>query len=162
MNLLQALQSRTSSPRLVAPGPTDEQLENLFRAAFRAADHGLLRPWRFLVIRGEARDRLGDLFVEAAKKAQQDLSEVQLEKIRNKPMRAPVLVVTVSSLQDHPKVPEFEQDLSAAAATQNMLLAAFAQQLGAKLDEFDINPLIVHPGGCTAADVLLRVDPEML
>ena len=41
-------------------------------------------------------------------------------------------------------------------------IVAFAQQLGAKLDEFDINPLIVHPGGCTAADVLLRVDPEML
>jgi len=41
-------------------------------------------------------------------------------------------------------------------------IVAFAQQLGAKLDELDINPLIVHPDGCTAADVLLCVDPEAL
>ncbi|HIO18085.1 MAG TPA: hypothetical protein EYN10_06420 [Gammaproteobacteria bacterium] len=38
----------------------------------------------------------------------------------------------------------------------------FAHRLGAKLHELDINPLIVHPDGCTAADVLLRVDPEAL
>jgi len=41
-------------------------------------------------------------------------------------------------------------------------IVAFARQLGAKLDELDINPLIVHPDGCTAADVLLCVDPEAL
>lgn len=131
VNLLQALHARTSSPRLVEPGPSDGQLENLFNAAFRAADHGLLRPWRFLIVRGEARQRLGELFVQAASNAQPGLSEPQLEKIRNKPLRAPALIVTISSLKEHPKVPEFEQDLSAAAATQNMLLAAYAQELGA-------------------------------
>ena len=41
-------------------------------------------------------------------------------------------------------------------------IVAFTQRLGPKLDELDINPLIVHPGGCIAADVLLRVDPETL
>lgn len=131
VELLTALHSRSSSPRLTEPGPTKEQLQNLFQAAFSAADHGLLRPWRFLVIEGEARQRLGDLFVKAALSDQEEMSEAKLEKIRNKPLRAPALVVTISSPKDHPKVPEFEQDLSAAAATQNMLLAAHAQNIGA-------------------------------
>lgn len=131
LELLEALHSRSSSPRLTEPGPSAEQLQNLFRAASRAADHALLRPWRFLVIQGEARQRLGELFVKAALSGQEEISDARLEKIRNKPLRAPTIIVTISSLREHPKVPEFEQDLSAAAATQNMLLAAHAQNIGA-------------------------------
>ena len=131
MKALEAIHSRTSSPRLTEPAPSGEVLENILRAAFRAADHGLLRPWRFLTIQDESRNRLGELFAQAALGDDPELSEQQLEKIRNKPLRAPLLIVTVSSIQQHPKVPPFEQDLSAAAATQNMLLAAHAQDVGA-------------------------------
>ena len=131
MKALEALHSRTSSPRLCDPAPSHEQLDSMFRAALRAADHGLLRPWRFLLIRGEARNRLGDLFVEAATHENNEISEVQREKLRAKPLRAPLIVVTISSPQPHPKVPEFEQDLSAAAATQNMINAAYAVGVGA-------------------------------
>lgn len=131
MKALEALHSRTSSPRLCEPAPSEEQLDSLFRAALRAADHGLLRPWRFLLIRGEARNRLGDLFVEAAAHENGAPSEAQREKLRNKPLRAPLIIVTISSPQPHPKVPEFEQDLSAAAATQNLINAAYAAGVGA-------------------------------
>ena len=131
LKALEALHSRTSSPRLCDPAPNHEQLDSMFRAALRAADHGLLRPWRFLLIRGEARNRLGDLFVEAAIHENSEISEAQREKLRKKPLRAPLIVVTISSPQPHPKVPEFEQDLSAAAATQNMINAAYAVGVGA-------------------------------
>ncbi len=131
MKALEAIHSRISSPRLVDPAPSDSNLEQIFRAAFRAADHGLLRPWRFLTIQGESRSKLGELFVRASAKDNPDLTEAQLEKIRSKPLRAPMLIVTISSIQEHPKVPAFEQDLSAAAATQNMLIAAHAQDVGA-------------------------------
>ena len=131
LKALEALHSRTSSPRLSDPAPSDEQLDSMFRAALRAADHGLLRPWRFLLIRGEARNRLGNLFVEAAIHENGELSQAQREKLREKPLRAPLIIVTISSPQPHPKVPEFEQDLSAAAATQNMINAAYAVGVGA-------------------------------
>ena len=131
MNAIEALLNRSSMPRLVEPAPDDEALEIIFRAALRAADHGLLRPWRFLVVRGESLHKLGELFARAAVQKNPDLSAAELDKIRHKPLRAPLIVVTISSPKENPKVPEFEQDLSAAAATQNMLLAAYAQELGA-------------------------------
>ena len=131
MNALDALYTRISAPRLCEPSPDDSTLQNIYRAAFRAADHGLLRPWRFLIIRGESRSRLGQLFLEANLESNPSLSTERQEIIRKKPFRAPLILVSISSQKDHPKVPKFEQDLSAAAATQNMLIAAHAQGVGA-------------------------------
>ncbi len=131
MDALEALHTRSSFPRLTEPAPDEQALNNIFRAALRAADHGLLRPWRFLVIRGDSLDKLGDLFIAAARADGQELNETQAERLRQKPLRAPVIIVTIASPSEHPKVPPFEQDLSAAAATQNMLVAAYAQDLGA-------------------------------
>jgi nitroreductase len=59
MDALDALLTRRSSPRLTTPAPNDEQLNLLISAALRAADHALLRPWRFLSISGEGLDKLG-------------------------------------------------------------------------------------------------------
>lgn len=117
-------------------------LENIYKAAFRAADHGLLKPWRFLEIRQDSRQRLGELFVEAAKQDNPDISEIQQEKLRKKPLRAPLIIVTICSYQDHPKVPQFEQELCVAAATQNMLLACHAQNIGAM---WRTGALVYHP-----------------
>lgn len=130
MNALEALHTRTSCSRLTEPAPTSEQLDNIYKAAVRAADHVLLTPWRFLCIHGPSLDKLGDLFVKAATDADSTLSAVKIESIRLKPHRAPLIIVVVAKHQDHPKVPTIEMDLSAAAATQNMLLAAHAQDLG--------------------------------
>ena len=131
MQALEALHTRSSFPRLAEPAPNETQLDNICKDALRAADHGLLRPWRFLIIRGDALTRLGELFVQAARADADDFSDAQAERLMNKPHRAPMIIVTISSPSEHPKVPEFEQDLSAAAATQNMLVAAYAQGIGA-------------------------------
>ena len=131
MKALDALHSRSSVPKLSDPLPDPEILENIYKAAFRAADHGVLRPWRFLLIKEESRQRLGDLFVKAAVADDPKITEEKRQSLRQKPLRAPLVIVSVSSAREHPKVPAFEQDLSTAAATQNMLLAAFAQGVGA-------------------------------
>jgi nitroreductase len=131
MDALEALHSRSSYPRLDDPVPGDRIMQNIYKAAMRAADHALLKPWRFLVIKGESRNRLGDLFVDAARADNDDIDEAKIDKIRSKPLRAPLLVVSIATQQEHRKVPAIEQDLSAAAATQNMLTAAYAQGVGA-------------------------------
>ena len=61
----QAIRSRRSVPalQLREPGPSPEQIHSAIDAALSAPDHGLLRPWRFVLIRGEARARLAELFV---------------------------------------------------------------------------------------------------
>jgi len=131
MDALENLLCRSSAPRLGPPGPTPEQLEKLCRAALRAADHAMLRPWRFLIVRGAARERLGQLFVDAALASGQTPDEREQERLRTKALRAPTIIVVISSPREHPKVPQFEQQLSAGAAAQNLLNAAHAQGLGA-------------------------------
>lgn len=131
MKALDALHGRVSAQRLGGEPPSEAALDNMFRAALRAPDHALLRPWRFLVIRGDARVELGDLFVEAQLKDAPDMRQPQIAKAASKPMRAPMIIVVIASIKPHPKVPEIEQIISAGAAAQNMLVAAHAQGIGA-------------------------------
>lgn len=131
MDALDALLNRVSVPRLVEPAPNAAQRELLFRAALRAPDHGQLRPWRFLTIEGAARERMGELFAEALQVADAEASAEALSKARGMPLRAPLLVVVIARVQEHPKVPASEQVIAAGCAAHGMLLAAHAQGIGA-------------------------------
>ncbi len=131
--LLETLHSRQSVPanQLTDPAPNEEQLNQILQCAITAPDHGKLRPWRFIVIRDEARHALADVFVKAAKIREPDISEQKLERLKEKPLRSPLIVVIVTTLtKDHPKAPEIEQTLSAGAATQLMQLGATALGFG--------------------------------
>jgi len=130
MYAMDALLHRSSAPRLVEPAPRGEQREQIFRAALRAPDHARLRPWRFLVVEGTGRERLGEAMQRAMAAHKPSLSPQEAEKLRTSPLRAPLIVVLAASLSDHPKVPEIEQLLSVACAAQNMLLAAHALGFG--------------------------------
>jgi nitroreductase len=131
MQALDALLNRVSVPRLLDPAPTAAQREVLFGAAMRAPDHGQLRPWRFLTVEGAAREQMGELLAEAAKMQDRDVTPAALDKARAMPMRAPLVVVVIARLQDHFKVPKSEQRLAAACAAHGILLAAYAQGIGA-------------------------------
>lgn len=119
------LQQRNAAARLLDPAPSGDELEAMFQAAFRVPDHGRLQPWRFLQIEGAGRERLGDLFVSAASTDGEEDSE-KLAKIRSKPLRAPMIVVVIACISEHPKAPPVEQRLSAGCAAHNLLLAAEA------------------------------------
>lgn len=132
MDALTLLHTRNSAAKLVAPAPSGEALENLFKAALRAPDHARLRPMRFLTVEGEARNRLGELFVSAAQvrlanAGQPPMSQEACDKQAAKTLRAPLIIVVIASLQEHPKVPAIEQRLTAGCAAHAMLLAAHAQ-----------------------------------
>jgi len=123
---LQFLQRRNSSPRLIDPAPSAAELEQIFRAALRAPDHAWLRPWRFITIAGQRREDFGLVLERCLRQRNPKADEGALAKARNAPLRAPLLVVVVASLTDHPKVPAIEQRLSAGCAAQALLLAAEA------------------------------------
>ena len=84
-----------------------------------------------MVIEGSARQTLGELYVEAALHENSDLPQEKIDKLRRNPLRAPMLIAVVVRIQEHPKVPEIEQYLSAGAAAQNILLACHALGYGA-------------------------------
>ena len=157
MDALDLLLNRVSVTRLVDPAPTAEQLHVMFRAALRAPDHGQLRPWRFLVIEGQARDRLGELLAEALRLRQPDASEEVLQKPYKMPLRAPMLVAVIACPVPHPKVPQSEQVLAVGCAAHGLLLAAHAQGLGAvwRTGEFAYDRHVAEGLGLMATEQLL-------
>jgi len=91
--LIQLMQNRISSPRLMAPAPSAQVLGNIYQCALRAPDHMMLRPWRYLVVEEAVREELGELFAVSATMQEGELSERQLEKYRAMPLRAPMMLV---------------------------------------------------------------------
>lgn len=122
----QNMHQRQSIGQLVEPAPNAQQLQYAFAAALTAPDHHRLKPTRFVVIEPEQRAAFGELLSQALT----DLGEseaAQIERVKNHPFRAPLLVLALTEFKDHPKVPHFEQTLSSGAAIQNFLLSLQAQ-----------------------------------
>ena len=128
---LKNILERNSHRTLVEPIPSKDEMEKVFQAALRAPDHAWLRPSSFIQISGDGLQKLSDIFVDFAKENFEDLTEERIEKYRNAPFRAPLIVVLVSTKKDHPKVPEMEQIISTGTAGQNIMLALSALGYGA-------------------------------
>lgn len=111
---------------MTGPGPTEEQLAELLALAARVPDHGKLVPWRFIVFEGEASQRFGEILSGRFSELNPDADAGQIAIEAGRFLRAPVVVGVVSRPMPHPKVPEWEQVLSAGAVCQNMLVAATA------------------------------------
>ncbi len=126
------LLSRASVKELGEPGPSDADLRLIFEAAVRAPDHGKLRPWRFFVIRGAAREKLSELFATSLLRREPGAGAAEIEKERGKPLRAPVTIAVVARVIEGHKIPVIEQVLAAGAAAMNILNAAHALGYGAK------------------------------
>ena len=131
---IEFLLSRRSTVALMmdGPGPDDADLRKILEAGMRVPDHGRLTPWRFIVIRGDARNTIGDVIAASYKKNNPDAIEEQVEMERERLTRAPVVVAVLSKVRKGHKVPEREQVLSSGAACQTMLIAAQAMGFAAQ------------------------------
>jgi nitroreductase len=126
MDALDALTTRSSAKTYGGQAPSPQQLATVLEAAVRAPDHGRLRPWRFMVISGEQRTKFGDILATAAKRRVPGLSDGDLQRERDKALRAPMIIVVACRTVPGTKVPIIEQILAAGAAAQNILLALHA------------------------------------
>lgn len=111
---------------MVPPGPDADQLERLLEIAARVPDHGKLAPWRFVIFEGEARARFGEMLAKRFAELNPGADAQALDAEAGRLLRAPVVVCVVSAARPHPKIPEWEQVLSAGAVCQNLLVAATA------------------------------------
>lgn len=126
-SLVDTLRDRAShaANTLVDPAPSEEQLSNIISCAMSAPDHGKLRPWRFVIITGEARHRLGEALSTAATEADNTVTAEKQNMIKAKPLRSPMIIACVTEItENQPKVPVFEQILSTGAAIQQLQLGA--------------------------------------
>lgn len=131
MTALELLQKRVSVGKLEAPAPDKTLCESFIQAAIRAADHGNLTPWRFLLIEGKGLVRLGEVFLAASKIHKPDMTAEEAQRFLSMPSRAPLIITVIAETQVHPKIPVHEQLFSAAAAAQNILNAVYASGFGA-------------------------------
>ena len=122
METLEAIQTRNSVPLLTDPAPTSEEMSEVYKGALRAPAHARLRPWKFIEVRGDSRDKLAKIFIDTATALNSDLSENEISKLQKAPHRAPMIIILAANIKEHPKVPEIEQIISLGAAAQNILL----------------------------------------
>lgn len=116
-----------SAMSLTAPGPDDDQLADILRIAARVPDHGKLSPWRFIILKGEAKDTFAErIAVLADSQANPTKATAALRKLT----RPPVCVAVVSR-HIPGEIPEWEQRQSASAVCHQLLLAASALGWGA-------------------------------
>lgn len=128
---LRFLLERRSVSALAEPGPSDDEIGWIVRAAMTVPDHGQLRPYRFVVVRSAARDRFGEALAAAALEERPDLSPGIVDKLRKKAFAAPAQIVLVASPREGMKIPEWEQVASASCTGFAVVLAAHALGLGA-------------------------------
>lgn len=118
---------RSVKPRdMSGPGPTAAELDTILTIAARVPDHGKLVPWRFIVFEGDARARAGELIARVFARNNPQASETDLETERRRLMDAPLVIAVVSVTRPHPKVPRWEQEMSAGASAMNLVTAATA------------------------------------
>lgn len=108
------------------PGPDPEQLRQILTIGTRVPDHGKLAPWRLIVIAGDERAKAGERLAEIAKAKNPQIEEVALENERRQFLPAPLTIGVLSKAAPHPKIPEFEQLISAGNVAFNLEHAAFA------------------------------------
>ncbi len=130
---LHALNTRRSFKFLRAPAPKPEELEQILQAAMSAPDHGALRPWRFVVIQGEAIGKLADLALDAVKRSGDPRMTPEKEKsVREWMAGVPLFIAVAQKIaHDNTKIPEQEQLLATGAATMNLLNAVHMLGYGA-------------------------------
>ncbi len=140
---------------LVAPGPDDAQLALMAEAALRAPDHGELVPFRFKAVRGDARERLAALYVQAARDAGKNDESVALDAERAR--KAPVTVALVARVDlGHPVVPAHEQWIAIGAALANFMNAAHAMGYAGKmLSGAKVRHPAVQAAFCEAGETLV-------
>jgi nitroreductase len=126
MDTIEAIHTRTSIGKMKTQPVEREKIEQLLDAGAQAPNHHKVRPWRFVVITGSARERLGDVMADNFHRRFPDVKPEALQKERAKPFRSPVIIVVGVDAPTEPRVWEIENICAAAAACENILLAAHA------------------------------------
>jgi nitroreductase len=131
MDAMELLRTRHSASKLGDPPPSAKAVHAMLESAARVPDHGRLRPWRLILIEGDARLEFGKLLAEALSRRNPLANDEALAREREKALRAPLIVVVATRCDRSARIPITEQIISGGCAAHSIMLAAFAQGLGA-------------------------------
>ncbi len=130
---LELLKNRTSpkAQDLIEPAPSDSQLNEILTIAARVPDHGMMKPWRFVVLPKATRGPIVEKIAANFRAGNPNASDAEVEKQRSRFGGSPLIVTVVAKISPNPKVPDVEQLLSAGAACMNLLNAVHAMGFAA-------------------------------
>lgn len=131
MNIIEAINARVTVSKIKQDAVPREMIEKLLSAGAQAPNHHKVRPWRFVVLTGDGRKKLGDVMAASFLERNPATPPEGLDKTRALPLRAPVLIAVGVDKPADAKTIETENISAASAACQNILLAANALGLGA-------------------------------
>src|SRR5215475_4887858 len=132
MDVFEAIHNRHSQKKVKQDPVPRAMIEKLLDAAVQAPNHYKVRPWRFVVLTGDARERLGEVMSASLRERQPDFPQEAFDKARATPLQAPVVIAVGVDKPSEAKVLDIENICAVATACQNILLAAYALGLGAK------------------------------
>ncbi len=116
----EVLAQRRSSSRVTDEAPSAAEIRDMLALMNSVPDHAKLRPWRVITLRGSARDRIGEGLGRAAGA---DLSDPKKRKSYiSKGHRAPLVIAVVCRLRESKKVPDWEQEATAAGVAHMLTL----------------------------------------
>ncbi|WP_274651997.1 nitroreductase family protein [Paenibacillus humicola] len=135
MEALEAIRTRRSIGKVKPDPVAKETIERILEAGVWAPNHRLTEPWRFFVMTGGGRAKLGGALARIALQGEADPGSpenvAKAESARAKALRAPVVIAAAVTPSEAKGVIELEEYGAVFAAIQNMLLAAHALGLGA-------------------------------
>lgn len=133
-DILSFLRTRRSTVAadITGPGPSEEQLAQMLEAACRVPDHGKLTPWRFIVFRGRGKEQFAGFLARRWRALYPDTPAGAPVPEADFVATVPLVIAVIARVMEHPKIPVWEQELSAGAACQNLLLAAQGMGLAAQ------------------------------
>ena len=157
MDAIDLLRTRYSALKLGEPAPSAQAVRAMLESAARAPDHGRLQPWKLILIQGDARHALGELLAQALSRRIPFAGDEALGRERAKALRAPLIIVVATRCDRAARIPVIEQIVSAGAAAHSIMLAAFAQGLGAmwKTGEAAYDEEVKRALGVEADDVIV-------
>src|SRR5262245_8978926 len=125
MDAMELLLTRYSATQLGTPPPSEKAVQAILEAAVRAPDHGRLQPWRLIVIEGDARRSLGEIFAESLARRDPAAGDQVLAREREKALRAPLIIVVSTRYQRSAKITVVEQIIAAGCAAHGLMVRAF-------------------------------------
>jgi nitroreductase len=135
MDIFEAIKTRRSIGKVKDMPVPEDLIGKILEAGTYAPNHYRTEPWRFFVMRGESRGKLGAVLEEITRTENVDLEADELnrkaEKAKNNPLRAPVIIAVGVEPSEKKNVIHQEEYAAVCSAVQNMLLAAHALGLGA-------------------------------
>lgn len=108
MEVLEGIKTRRSIGKVKEQMVAKELIEKIIEAGTWAPNRYLTEPWRFFVISGEGRSRLAkvleDIVISTGINVESEDGKKKLEKERNKPFRAPVIIAVAAEVTENEKV----------------------------------------------------------